>query len=115
MTQLSMFFRCEWTHNITRKIAEWLNIDYRPYSIRGLYQWLKKYKGVKEQKLVFAAAYGAVMYYTWICRCRTFHGEEVWGADQIVHRIKEEIGVQIDTYIDRKKHCNRVVLKSYRQ
>lgn len=73
-----------------------VEFGYRFYLIKGLYKWLKKFKGEKEQKLIVVVVYGVVIFYIWINRFRIFYGEEDWGIDQIVYRIRVEIGYQMD-------------------
>lgn len=108
-----LFFRCSWSLTLLKEIAEWLNIKYKPQSLKSLYRWLGNLKLREERKGVYEAVFEAAVYYIWISRCRKFHNVLNWDIKHILYGIREEIGVLLDSYNKRKRKCNKAFLSFF--
>lgn len=64
--------------------------------------------------MIFAVIYGVIIYYVLISRCRKFYDSFVIDTVYIVNRINEEIGNMIDSYMSRKKRCDKGCSEKYR-
>lgn len=109
-----LFLCCPWTKEFLRCISTRLVTSYIPVSIKSLYRWLKKLKDCNDVRRLFSAIYGVVIYYTWISRCKKFHGDTSWSVDTCIERTKTEIKVSLGSYIERKRKCNREILEKLR-
>ncbi|XP_057251814.1 uncharacterized protein LOC130591883 [Beta vulgaris subsp. vulgaris] len=90
-TQKHLFFECNYSKTIFRRIAIWMGIQLSNMTMHSIIQWISRCSEPKFKKQVYAMVLGAVVYHIWRSRNDVYWSQYVSTVNNIVHRVQKDV------------------------
>ncbi|XP_048491667.1 uncharacterized protein LOC125492950 [Beta vulgaris subsp. vulgaris] len=90
-TQKHLFFECNYSKSIFRRIATWMGIQLSNMTVQSIMQWISRCRETKFKKQVYAMVLGALVYHIWRCRNEVYWSQYVSTVNNIVYRVQKDV------------------------